>query len=495
MERILLNCRTTSLRGTTCLKFRVTDGYTLSMSYSTGRKVANEKLCVFTPEGTLRPRVTVYDACLKADIESYLAAIDAAYRHMKTTGMDMRSDVLQAEADRRLHPGSPAAILHPTRAENLVQRFLRYVEEAWRDGIIGQDRRLHYYASVRRMARFLYIQGRSQLPPEQFDVKMLMDYRAFVADEYLYVPQYPKLYAKKGRHRYPERRLSTNSVVHEMQGLRAFFNELEHTDECYPSPFRQLSRVRFRTLMRTRKDEPFFLRREELRKVIETEVPSDLQTAKDIFVLNCCTGARIGDFLRWRMEQLALSEEGIPYLRYLPHKTLKTMEQVTEIRTPLVRVAYEIVLRTRLDFGMSARTYNRSLRRLLRFCGIDRPVARFSEASGRNEYFPLHAVASSRLARKTHVDIMNKVQIDAYAAGLHAEGSHAVFRYTRLELADRFALMNLAFGQADFRLTALSPPAASGPGYAVGTRRSSPAGSDGRRAPDSRRLPDNGANT
>ena len=34
-----------------------------------------------------------------------------------------------------------------------------------------------------------------------------------------------------------------------------------------------------------------------------------------------------------------------------------------------------------------------------------------------NEYLPLYEAASTKLARKTHVDIMNKVQVNIYAAG------------------------------------------------------------------------------
>lgn len=47
---------------------------------------------------------------------------------------------------------------------------------------------------------------------------------------------------------------------------------------------------------------------------------------------------------------------------------------------------------------------------------------------------------------KTHVDLMNKVQIDKYAAGLHAKGSGAVDRYTGLGIKERFILMCAAFG-------------------------------------------------
>lgn len=47
--------------------------------------------------------------------------------------------------------------------------------------------------------------------------------------------------------------------------------------------------------------------------------------------------------------------------------------------------------------------------------------------------------------------MMNKVQIDRYAAGLHKKGSSAVNRYTVMELKDRFALMNLAFDQKAYK--------------------------------------------
>jgi hypothetical protein len=136
---------------------------------------------------------------------------------------------------------------------------------------------------------------------------------------------------------------------------------------------------------------------------------------------------------------------------------MKYLENVVEIKTPLVRIAYDIVMRTQFNFNKqeanySVAIYNRELRKLLKLCGIDRPVAKFNEAKGENEYFPLYEVASSRLARKTHVDIMNKVQVNAYVAGLHAEGSDSVYRYTNLEIPDRFALMNAAFGQKAYHV-------------------------------------------
>ena len=457
MERIKLYCRTTSARGTSNLRFRLTDGG-VTLYLSTGRKIPNRELAVFTPDGTLRPRVTVYNPKLKADIEEYFDAINKAYYRMKSKGMDMRSEVLKQEVSKVMNPDSTDAILHPEGEETLMQRYYRYIEESYRDNIIGYQRHSQYLTKARRLERFLIIKGHSQIMPVQFDVKMLMDFREFCFKEYEYVKRYPKLYPKDGVHRYPTQRISSNTVVHEMKALKAFFNELENTDEIFKSPFRKISHERYKSVMRVMYDEPFFLRAAELKKIIDTEVPEELQEAKDIFVLNCCIGCRIGDFKNLNMSKIEVSPEGIPYAHYVPQKTKKIMENVIEIKTPLVRIAYNIIMRTRFAFNETGNDrytvalYNKQLPELLKFCGIDRKVPKYNENLGDNEYFPLYELATSRLARKTHVDIMTKVQVNIYAAGLHAEGSEAVHRYTNMEIEDRFALMNVAFGQKPYRV-------------------------------------------
>jgi hypothetical protein len=96
--------------------------------------------------------------------------------------------------------------------------------------------------------------------------------------------------------------------------------------------------------------------------------------------------------------------------------------------------------------------FNQKIKDLLQVCKINREVPIYNEESKQNDYLPLFKVGSSKLARKTHVDIMNKVQINMYAAGLHKEGSAAVRRYTNMELKDRFTLMNAAFDQKPYKV-------------------------------------------
>ena len=207
--------------------------------------------------------------------------------------------------------------------------------------------------------------------------------------------------------------------------------------------------------MKTKYDDPFFLRKEEFMKVLETEAPVNLAETKDAFLVQCSFGCRISDFKGMSMAKVAVSEDGIPYIHYIPKKTADSQEGNTEIETPIVRFAFDIIKRTGFVFPVLKNVsgefgYNSRIKALLQHCGIDRPVAQYNEQTKENDYQPLYKVASSKLARKTHVDMMNKVQVNQYVAGLHKEGSTAVERYTHLELRDRFALMNAAFEQDGF---------------------------------------------
>lgn len=71
----------------------------------------------------------------------------------------------------------------------------------------------------------------------------------------------------------------------------------------------------------------------------------------------------------------------------------------------------------------------------------------YNAADKCNDIVPLYEKASSKLCRKTFVDMMVKAQIDEYAAGLHKKGSEAVRHYTNMTLQDRFKLMCFAFSQ------------------------------------------------
>ena len=355
-------------------------------------------------------------------------------------------------------PGSAPGILFHllsfftgSKSESLYQRLLRFIEDAHRDGVIGDGRYAVALGKAAKLNRFLTITGGKKMSAHEFTTDVLMEYRQFLYDEYKYVPLYPDLYPRGSGHHWPKKRLRDTTVVHDLKILQAFFAELENSDEIRRSPFRKLSMEKRRIIMHTMYDAPVFLRADELKEVMATEVPSELQWVKDLFVLNCAIGCRIGDLLRLSPDKVAVSEEGIPYVHYIPSKTARLQSTNKEILTPLIEPALEIIERTGLHFmdnnhHYGKQRYNKALRQLLRYCGITRKVSLFNPDTGDNVYKPLCDVATSKLARKTHIDMLNKVQINYYAAGLHRSGSDAVFRYTSLELKDRYELLRAAFG-------------------------------------------------
>lgn len=338
----------------------------------------------------------------------------------------------------------------PKESETLYPRLLRYLNESHRDGVMGDGRYKVALGKAEKLYRFLRIIGQPEMSPIDFTTEILLQYRQFIYNEYKYVHLHPELYPRSHGHRPPMKRLRDSTVVHDLKLLQAFFAELENNDEIRRSPFRKISLEKRRILMHVMYDAPVFLKADELKQMMTVDVPASLQWAKDLFVLNCCIGCRISDLLRLTMDKVSVSEDGIPYVHYIPSKTERLQSLNVEVTTPLIEPAVEIINRTRLhlmegDPHYGKQRYNNALRELLRLCGITRQVSLYCPETGDNIYRPLCDVASSKLARKTHIDMLNKVQINYYAAGLHRAGSDAVFRYTNLELRDRYELIKAAF--------------------------------------------------
>lgn len=336
------------------------------------------------------------------------------------------------------------------KSETLYQRFLRYLEEAHRDGVMGGGRYAVALGKAHKLQRFLTIIGQPSISAHKFTTDMVLRFRHFIYDEYKYASQYPALYPCGAGHRVPNRQLKSTTVVHDLKLLQAFFAELETTEEIRRSPFRSISMEKRRFIMHVSYDEPIYLRKDELKIIMATVVPEHLQWVKDLFVLNCAIGCRISDLLRLTTNNVSTSDDGIPYIHYIPSKTAKLQASNREVTTPLIAPAVDIIDRTGLRLmpyrqHYGKQRYNKALRQLLQYCGITRKVKIYSLDAMANIEKPICDIATSKLARKTHIDMLNKVQINFYVAGLHRPGSDAVYRYTSLELRDRYELLKAAF--------------------------------------------------
>ena len=74
----------TSAKGDTLrVRLRLIDGRDVTLYHKTGIRAKIKDLEKFTPEGTLKPKVTVYNKQLKAELNTHFTAMSKAYALMK----------------------------------------------------------------------------------------------------------------------------------------------------------------------------------------------------------------------------------------------------------------------------------------------------------------------------------------------------------------------------------------------------------------------------
>lgn len=200
------------------------------------------------------------------------------------------------------------------------------------------------------MKRYLTIHNQLYVLPKNFTADDLMELRLFLFEEYKYVEKYPSLYSEIKERCVPSKKRAQNTVAIKLRMLQAFYTELEDRDEINVSPFRKLGKNRRKVVMKESYDAPIYLLQEEFLKVMNTEVPTTLQETKEAFLLQCAFGSRIEDFKSLNMDKVVVNTDGIPYLRYLPQKTLKSNEHKDEVEIPIMRYALDIIKKWQFNF-------------------------------------------------------------------------------------------------------------------------------------------------
>ncbi len=98
----------------------------------------------------------------------------------------------------------------------MYPRMLRFIEEAHRDGVMGDGRYAVARCKADKLQRFLIITGRKSISAGDFTADMVLKFRQFLYDEYKYVSLYPNLYPHGAGHRPPKKRFRNTTVVHDL---------------------------------------------------------------------------------------------------------------------------------------------------------------------------------------------------------------------------------------------------------------------------------------
>lgn len=459
MKNISISNRTTKSEGTIRLRFRLRDGRKVDLYHKSEIRATLDELSKFDMGTTqVKDKVRNFNVQLAKDIAAEVSIMDQAYSKMISEGYPMDCTTFESTINAIKNPAAAAAMNMISIDRNRWDvRFDQFIQDGLRDGIFGEARARSYRTTLAILRRFMEIFGYRDLKVKDVDGEILMQFRQYSIDEYLYVKDWMHLYAGTKSQNMPREKKSQNTIAESMRMLQTFFSELEDREEIDRTPFRKIGKERKHAIMRQRYDEPIYLKQAELETIMAAEVPAALKETRLAFILQCAFGCRISDFQALRMANVSISDEGIPFIHYLPKKTSHNSINNAEVKTPIMKYALEIIKDHPFDFKIihypsGEWGYNAKIRDLLKYCGIDRQCCEFNEETGENEYKPLWEFGSSKLARKTHVDMMSKVQVNLYAAGLHKAGSDAVNHYTSMGMRDRFVLMCVAFNQPQFKV-------------------------------------------
>lgn len=388
MEKISFYIRTSKKKNLK-VNYRLREGRDIQMFHRSDIVADLADLNKFNPNGSVKGRVSIYNESLAKSLKEEYDIMCSAYTFMCDSGLDMTTEIFEREIARIK---TPVVAIRET-VPPLITRFRKYADDALKYGIVGEARYKHITIVADKLERFLIINGISSITAPEFTESHLMDFRDFIFNEHEYVDRYPKMYEKMNTRNKPSEKRSMNTVASQLKMLQTFMNELENTDEIGKSPFRKLGKERRKVVMKTRYDDPVFLRKEELQQIMKAKVPKTMLDTKNAFLLQCALGCRISDFQVMSMDTISVSPEGIPYVHYIPKKTADEQVGNEEVVTPIVRYAFDIIKETGFVFPILKNIYgesgyNAKIKSLMRICKIDRKVPQFNEETKKNEYLP-----------------------------------------------------------------------------------------------------------
>ena len=143
------------------------------------------------------------------------------------------------------------------------------------------------------------------------------------------------------------------------------------------------------------------------------------------------------------------------YIKYT-HKAIRKKEKNEynyEIKVPLVRIAFDIVMRTRFDFflGVYNASYNMKLQQFFRHCGITREVCVENLRTNEAEMVPFCDVVTQGIIHRMHIDLLYEADGLRGLRGGFYNGAKKMSRYTSLPVKDYFKKLNKALGQMPFK--------------------------------------------
>lgn len=324
----------------------------------------------------------------------------------------------------------------------------RYLEKS----LLGENTKKAYIGLFRIMYR--YEQYKRTIDKEEFTWRAidtlkrsdLDDFKDYMAHEHELASEfseffnglvYPQFIANGKKN---IRARGEHLLAQRMKSLRILFNYLVNNDIVSKSPFNGYTIKAYKYQM------PYYLSMSERDTLASAPMPTkQLELVRDIFVFQCYIGARVSD-----LEQLTYSNINDGKLTYTPIKTAS--ESTTRPTIKLLPKPLEILAKykgvgehDRLFPYIKRERYNELIKVCFEIAGLTRSVSVKDPMHGTPTIKPLNELASSHLARRTFVGILQEqgvpLQVVASMSG-HSPNSSEIARYYSVSDSQREQSIN-----------------------------------------------------
>lgn len=371
---------------------------------------------------------------IEKEVETYIGGSRAT---MKNWILDSKKRIAESEEAKKRE-------LAKLEKRYFLDVFDEYIEEQYKNGVIGDNRKKIYntgYGLWERMERYQEKHYRLN----EITTEDIYSFRSFIINECdLWGTNEDGKYEPKERYRHiyngykyvKERgveKRSLNYVINQIKYVKAFWNWLL-----------RVKRARLEDVFLTYTMDqavygtPFFFSNEDRTKLFEADFSErpELAVQRDIFVFQSLVGCRVGDLLRMKKSNIV---EG-KYLQYIAGKTKNHSGRVVTV--PLHPTAKIILDRYKdtdddklLPF-ISNQNYNEAIKEMFKAVEeIDHTVTILDPVTRLEKQAKLSEVASSHMGRRNFCGNLYDAGFrDADIASMsgHAEGSKAISRYRKV---------------------------------------------------------------
>lgn len=341
------------------------------------------------------------------DLDELKVVVDNIFKSYDVSGIIPTIAQLRIEIEEKKKPKRVNDCI-----EVRQKSFFDYFDTYIKDAIVSEERRKHLRTTYNKVEKFN--------PFTTFEI---------VTPEFLNRLQN---YLQK------DHNLSKNTTISELKRFRAFLSYSVRNGWTAKNPFKSFK------IDPESYGDPVYITIEERDMLFNAEIESKkLAKVRDMFVLQCFIGCRVGDFVQ--MKRTNIIDGCIEYI------AAKTKDEKPRIaRVPLTPKALEIINRYDLPDGkllpfMSFEKYNEYIKDLFRLVKLTRLVTIADKKTRANIVVPISDLASSHMARRVFVgNLHSKVKNEVIASmSGHAENSRAFSRYYTIDKADQVEAIKL----------------------------------------------------